>query len=125
MQRLERPGGAVTARCLQDLLGVGIEDLRAVFFALGCSEDTLDLAVRLVADGEAPARAVEASLGKPEAMDALVERLGRGNDVEVRREGSVVAITAWVKQVDFERAVVREAGAAQPSKNLLLTLLAE
>ncbi len=125
VQRLERPGGAVTARCLQDLLGVGIEDLRAVFFALGCSEDTLDLAVRLVADGEAPARAVEASLGKPEAMDALVERLGRGNDVEVRREGSVVAITAWVKQVDFERAVVREAGAAQPSKNLLLTLLAE
>jgi len=70
--RLEQPQGKVVGRCFRGLLGVGTEGLRAAFVAVSTDKNAVHAAVRIVAQDEATAETIEASLAKEERRQALI-----------------------------------------------------
>ncbi len=125
VQLLEQPQGKVLGLCLKGVLGVGSEGLRAAFVVLSTDKSSVRAAVRIVAQDEATAEAIEASLAKAERRQALIARLGEGSEPEVRRDGDTVIVTATVDLAVLNRIVVEEADSGKDSGNLILTVLAE
>ncbi|MFP4057371.1 MAG: hypothetical protein ACLF0G_10930 [Candidatus Brocadiia bacterium] len=124
--RLEKPGEAILAEPrVQALLGEAGEAVRAAFYAVTSSEESVGLTVHLLArDGEA-AQKLEAALASEQGGEALCRLVGCPQPPAVSRSEALVALEAQVPMARWEEIVEADKRAiarGEPRTNLFFLL---